>query len=433
MTPRTTTRPPPRPGPTSSSVRRRPLAPEVEDTAPLQALASGDMERLTSLLRDAWLPAVLTVVAVGEAAEAGARQPGGVAALLSVLLPMAWVTVRRRREPALVAAAVTVLTVVLVLAVQTDLSQQPPLTGFLALLTSLFALGVHGTGRWFVATIVAIAATLVGLQTAFLLAGQPLGDVVPSTLFLGGAFGIGRLVHHARTEARAERSRAELAEQERERHGAEAAQAERSRIARELHDVVAHALSVMVIQASVEARLHSDQGGTTVDTLRSIERVGREAMVELRRLLGILREDGQGPAAAPLPSLASVGGLLTDLRRAGHDVRLEHAGELEDLPPGVGLAAYRILQECLTNAARHAPGANVRVSLGRDDDAVRLTVDNEPGRRRGTGISSGGFGLSGIRERVRLYGGEVRAEPRPDGGFTVDAHIPLAADAGRAG
>jgi signal transduction histidine kinase len=318
-----------------------------------------------------------------------------------------------------------VLVFALVLGVLASLTRQPPLTAFLALLASLFALGVHGQGRRFLAASVAIGLALVGLQVASAVAGQSLDDVLPSSLFLGGAFAVGRLIHHTRSQAHRDRGRAEQAERERDHHAARAAEQERARIARELHDVVAHALSVMVVQASVEARLSEDQTGTAAATLRSIEHLGRDAMSELRRLLGMLTEQGQGPAAAPLPSLEKADALVADLRRAGHEVHLDRRGDLGDLPPGVTLTAYRILQESLTNASRHAPGAVVRVRVVRESDEVHVIVDNDASPGPPVRLDSGGLGLTGMRERVRLYGGRLRTGPRPDGGFTVDARLPV--------
>jgi signal transduction histidine kinase len=385
------------------------------------------MARLHEWVRDGWVPVLITVVAVTEASS---REYGAPTAVLSVLLPMAWITVRRRHEPELVAIGVTAFVGVLFLAVLDSPADQAPLTGFLALLTTLFALGVHGGGRLFLPATLGVGLALATLQATAAAAGQDPGDLVPSTLFMGGAFGLGRLVHRSRNDALRAGSRAEAAERERDRHAAMAVERERARIARELHDVIAHSLSVMVIQASVEARLHSDQSGTTADTLRSIERTGRDAMSELRRLLGLLREEGQGPADAPLPTVAAAVELVAPLERAGHRVDTAWHGDLETLPPGVGLAAYRVLQECLTNTARHAPGAPVQVTVERGADGVTVTVDNDPARTAVVPLDSSGVGLAGMRERVRLYGGQLRAVPREDGGFRVMARIPVPTDHG---
>jgi signal transduction histidine kinase len=388
------------------------------------------MRRHAALVSDGWLPLALVVLACAEVTWSYADHPAGRVALMSVLLPMAAVTFARRRSPVLVALAETVLVTVLVLAVQPSLSEQPPLSPFLALLTSLFNLGAHGEGPGFRAASLVVGAVLGALQVAALAAGQAAGDVIPSSIFLAGAFALGRVLHHTRSEARQERLRAELAERTREEHARAAAESERARIARELHDVVAHALTGIVVQASVEARLHAGESGTTLDTLRSIERQGRAAMVEVRRLLGLLREQGQGPADAPLPTLAAADALIEDLRRTGHEIDVARRGRLDDLPSGVDLAAYRILQEALTNVARHAPGSPIHVELCREAGTVHIRVDSERAAGLSPAIEGGGHGLVGMRERVRLYGGQLRAEAGADGGFILDALIPVAAEEG---
>jgi signal transduction histidine kinase len=376
---------------------------------------------------DGWVPVVLTAVALAEARN-GSYGEGD--ALLSVLLPMAWVTVRRRHEPHLVAIATTAGAGALFLSVLDSPAEQAPLAGFLALLVSLFALGLHGRGRSLLPVSAGLAVVLGALQVTAAAAGQHPGDVVPSTLFLVGAFTLGRLLHRSRRDAQAARRRAREAEEERDRHAKRAVERERERIARELHDVIAHSLSVMVIQASVEARLLGDGAGTTGDTLRSIERTGRDAMTELRRLLGLLREEGQGPADAPLPTIAAGRDLVAPLERAGHTVTTTWRGELATLPPGIGLTAYRVLQECLTNAARHAPGARVDVVVERTAEGITVAVANGAPRLAPVALESGGTGLMGLQERLRLYGGELRVAARPDGGFEVTACIPVPVELG---
>jgi signal transduction histidine kinase len=378
-----------------------------------------------AVLRDAWLPLLLATLAVVETTVSYPDHPAGTTGLLSTLLPMALVTGARRRSPVVVAVAETVLVAVLVLAVLPSVSEQPALTSFLCLLVALFNLGAHGEGAAYVVATTGVGAALTALQLAGLVAGQAFGDVVPSMIFLAGAFALGRALHRSRGQARSARARAEEAERTRDQHARQAAEAERARIARELHDVVAHALTGIVVQASVEARLQPDAPG--VETLRAVERQGREAMVELRRLLGLLREEGQGPADAPLPSLMCVEALVEDLRRAGHPVALDVDGHLAGLPPGVDLAAYRVLQEALTNVARHAPGSATEVRVRRVTDEVVITVENGPGTGARHELDSGGHGLAGMRERVRLYDGRLVARPGRDDGFRVAAHFPLSA------
>ena len=311
------------------------------------------------------------------------------------------------------------------LGVLRSVGEQPPLTAFLVLLVALFNLGVHGAGRWFLPGALATGAILGALQLASAVAGQSVGDVVPSVLFLGGAFVVGRALGSSRRQALAERSRAADVERARDQRVDDAVAAERARIARELHDVIAHALTGIVVQAGVEARLQSDPHDRSHTTLRMIEQRGREAMVELRRLLGLLREDGQGPASGPLPSLVAVDTLLDDLRRAGHEVAAERCGDLGGLPPAVDLAGYRVVQEALTNVARHAPGSPVSIALSRRTGALSIQVRNGPPTVEAVPLTSGGNGLVGMRERVRVYGGSVATAALPDGGYRVDVELPL--------
>lgn len=383
------------------------------------------MGRVPAWLRDGWVPVALSAAAVVEVMTAYADHPSGRSGLLSVLLPLALATFVRRRSPAAAVVAVSVLTAVLVVGVLTSVAEQPPLTPFLVLLVTLFNFGNHGEGAGLLPAGLLAAGCLGGLQLAGLAAGQSAGDVVPSVLFLTGAFVLGRALRHGRLRTWAEQERAVTAELSRDRHTAEAVAAERARIARELHDVIAHALTGIVVQASVEARLGGDPDDTRVATLRSIEERGREAMTELRRLLGLLREDGQATGSDPLPSLAGAEGLVDGMRHAGHEVSFERVGDFDALPPAVDLAGYRVLQEALTNVVRHAPGADTAVRIERRPGDLLVAVTNGAARRAPTGLGRGGSGLPGMGERVRVYGGRLETSAQPDGGFMVHAHLPL--------
>ncbi|MFG3690873.1 sensor histidine kinase [Micromonospora sp. NPDC047740] len=201
---------------------------------------------------------------------------------------------------------------------------------------------------------------------------------------------------------------------------------ERLRVARELHDIVSHGVSVMVLQAAAaQAVLDSDaaQARTSLD---AVQDVGREVVTELRRLLIILR--GAEPAPEALPSLRRLEPLTAGVSLAGGQVDVDVTGDLEMIPAAADVSGYRILQEALTNAARHAAGAAVRVSIEVTGDALRLQVtdDGTGGARRSAGT---GHGLTGIRERVELFGGTVTAGPRPQGGFDVRVELPFDAEA----
>ena len=219
--------------------------------------------------------------------------------------------------------------------------------------------------------------------------------------------------------------RVQLAERERDLAAREAVVAERARIARELHDVVAHSVSVMVVQAQAGPRLLGEPERAR-ESFRSIETTGREALVELRRLLGVLRGGEEHAATAPQPGLASLKALVEQVREAGLRVDLRFEGEPAALPPGIDLSAYRIVQEALTNSLKHAGRAEAEVIVRYETAAVELEIlDNGVGpHTRMTGNGSG-HGLVGMRERVALYGGLLEAGSRNGHGFAVRARLPL--------
>jgi signal transduction histidine kinase len=217
--------------------------------------------------------------------------------------------------------------------------------------------------------------------------------------------------------------RVQLAERERDLAAREAVVAERARIARELHDVVAHSVSVMVVQAQAGPRLPDEE--RVRDAFGSIETTGREALVELRRLLGVLRGGEEHAATAPQPGLASIEALVEQVREAGLRVDLRVEGEPAALPPGIDLSAYRIVQEALTNALKHAGRAEAEVIVRYETAAVELEIlDNGVGPH--TRANGSGHGLVGMRERVVLYGGLLEAGSRNGHGFAVRARLPLA-------
>ncbi len=216
--------------------------------------------------------------------------------------------------------------------------------------------------------------------------------------------------------------RAQLAERERDVAAREAVVEERARIARELHDAIAHHVSVMVVQAGAERRsLESSNSGTS-EVLATIERTGRSALTEMRRLLGMLR-DGADDPLHPQPGLADLPTLVAQLRDAGLAVRLQVDGERRELPVGIDLSAYRIVQEALTNALKHAGDADATVHIRYRSDSLELHISDDGGAGH-TSSLPGGHGLVGMRERVALYGGRFHASPNVAGGFTVEAQLP---------
>ncbi len=217
--------------------------------------------------------------------------------------------------------------------------------------------------------------------------------------------------------------RAQLAERERDLAAREAVVEERARIARELHDAIAHNVSMMVVQAGAERRVLDGTGGTTREVLETIERIGRGALTEMRRLVGMLRSDA-GEPLAPQPGLDDLPTLVGQVCEAGLPVELHVDGERRELPVGIELSAYRIVQEALTNALKHAgeSHASVRVHYGADSLELEIVDD---GGGAALPVSSGGHGLVGMRERVALYGGHLDAGLRPSGGFAVRVLLPI--------
>jgi signal transduction histidine kinase len=198
---------------------------------------------------------------------------------------------------------------------------------------------------------------------------------------------------------------------------------ERARIARELHDVVAHALSVMVLQTGAVRHRLPDSVGEDREALKDVEHAGRQALAEMRRLLGAMRRDDDELDLAPQPSLASLDALLEQVRHAGLPVQVHVEGEPVALPTALDLSAYRIVQEGLTNALKHAHATRADVTVHYAPDAVELEVrDDGVG---GTAADGGGHGLLGIRERVKIYGGDMTAEPVPGRGFVLKTRLPL--------
>jgi signal transduction histidine kinase len=216
--------------------------------------------------------------------------------------------------------------------------------------------------------------------------------------------------------------RARIAERERDVAAREAVVEERARIARELHDVIAHHVSMMVVQAGAERRA-VEQGTPTRAVLETIEETGRSALTEMRRLLGVLRSDAED-SLAPQPGLRDVPQLVDQLRSAGLDVGYRVDGDPRPLPVGLELSAYRIVQEALTNSLKHADGARTSVHIRYGHDQLGLDVSDDGGSGS-RAPAAGGHGLAGMRERVALYGGRLDAGRMPDGGFAVNVLLPI--------
>jgi signal transduction histidine kinase len=223
----------------------------------------------------------------------------------------------------------------------------------------------------------------------------------------------------------AARERAAVLEAAREELARRAVTEERLRIARELHDVVAHSMSIIAVQSGVGAHVLDSQPEEARKALAAVEATSRQALIEMRRLLGVLRAEAEPRGSlAPAPGLADVEALAAEVARAGVRVEVRIEGAPAELPAGLDLSAYRIVQEALTNVVRHAGPATARVAVGYAADRVTVEVVDD-GRGGDPGRDHGGHGIAGMRERAELYGGTLEAGPGPGGGFRVAASLPL--------
>ncbi|MDH2426511.1 histidine kinase [Sphaerisporangium sp. TRM90804] len=364
-----------------------------------------------------------------------------VALVLAVSLPLAW----RRRHPFWINLGVGAASAVYGATSFPDLVTPVPLGGVAAM---------YGLVAWSGRRRAVVVGVVTGVALV-VLASLPATrtDVLDFTftaLLLGGAWVLGDSARIRRAYTAELERRASWLARERELEAQRAVTAERARIARELHDVVAHHVSMMVVQAEAGSAVAERDGAGVVRTFDTISGIGRQALVEMRRLLGVLREEaGRTEASlAPQPGVAQLPALVEQVREAGLRASLEVEGEPVPLPPGVDLSVYRIVQEALTNVLKHAGQVAVRVRVRYGDRDVRVEVCDHGAARTGrpgspapagnagasgnadTAVDAAaggrpGHGLIGMRERVQLFGGELTAGPGPDGGFTVAVRLPV--------
>jgi len=347
--------------------------------------------------------------------------PFGVALVVAVWAAVAF----RRRWPEQVAWGVALLTIPYWVLDYVDTGASA------AVLVALYTVAAHVDRPRSLHIGAVIVLALVSVMVVGVLAEQedlPAIAVVGNSIVFATAWTVGDSVRNRQAYLAEVEARAEQAEREGELAAVRAVQDERARIARELHDVVAHSVSVMVVQAAAGRRVLDRDPAGTAESLEVIERTGRTALEELRRLLGVLRGDDDAAATEPQPTAADVADLVARWREAGLDVDLRTDGDCPHLPAGVGLTVYRVVQEALTNVMKHAGPARVEVVLRYGTDDVRIDVlDDGRGPSDRGGLPSAGHGLVGMRERVELFGGELSVGHRPGGGFRVHATIPLAA------
>ncbi|MFI7492741.1 histidine kinase [Micromonospora echinaurantiaca] len=314
--------------------------------------------------------------------------------------------------------------------------------GWLGLFVALYTLTAYGDGR---RSVVIAGAGIAVLATWWLVAAA---DIEPRAA-IGWVFfrigasvmsaALGESVRSRRVIAAEAQQRAELAERTREEEARARVDAERLRIAREVHDTVAHAIAIINVQSGVSAHVLDKRPDVAREALHTIEQTSSRALREMRAILGVLRDDNDG--RLPYPGLEQIDELTAKARDAGLDIKLEQSSAAAPLPSAVGSAAYRILQESITNVIRHVGPTRVTVALNPGADALEIRVTDE-GRRAAhgpamphlpaqhpttTGSSDKpGRGILGMRERCQLLGGELDAKPTPGGGFEVTARLPLA-------
>jgi signal transduction histidine kinase len=356
---------------------------------------------------DVALALVVSIVAVLEAISG----PWGTPAVLLMTLPLIW----RRRQPLAV--------FLLIAAVAVGVFQQAPYAGLTAVMIAAYSVGTYSLHRLLSLGVIFATATIIA--TVFHAGWPPLPDASAPYVIVLSMWLVGNAIRSRQLRADALADKATRLEREREQATREAVAAEHARIARELHDVVAHSVSVMVVQAGAARHILNKSPHQADEALRAVESSGREAMAELRHLLGLLNHEDDQITLTPQPGLDQLDSLVRRVGEAGLPITLHVEGRPCPLPPGLDLAAYRIVQEALTNALKHADLARTDVILEYREGELKIEIlDDGPGRSAGADAGAG-HGLVGMRERVALYGGTLEAGPRLERGYAVRAWLPL--------
>jgi len=369
---------------------------------------------------DSALALALTVIAVGSTVVARTRYgfPVPVLAAVVTLFTTLPIALRRYRPVAVLATTVTAETLLLIFSSD---SQVP-----LGVIVALYTVAAYCERRVSIRAAAWVALPItVGVTVNN---GPHAGRVIPELAVFAIAWLVGdnlrtRRAYLAELEARAARL-----EREREEKAERAVIEERARIARELHDVIAHNVSVMVVQASAGEEVFDEDPERARESLSAVSSTGRAALAELRRLLGVIRaeDDPAGEVSyAPQPGIEYLDELLGQVRETGLPVELSVIGEPRRLPEGIGLCAYRIIQEALTNTLKHADASGAQVNVRYVADALELQVVDDGRGSTPVNGETGGHGLIGMRERVALFGGELTISPRAGRGYEVRARLPL--------
>ena len=362
---------------------------------------------------DVVIAAAFVALTVAEAAVSEVSSP----VLHAVVAGLAMVTLAwRRRAPLLVA--------VIVVSANFALNWEGQFSTLLSLVLVCFTLGADTRPP---RSYVGLGVVLVPFMVLSIIEGLEPSDLAAAIVFFVGPWTVGVVVSERMARADEAVARADRLEREGALEAARAAAEERTRIARELHDIVSHSISVVTIQTqAVRRRLGPDHAREVAD-LAAVESIAREALAEMRRLFGVLRTDDDALNLAPQPGLGELSRLVEQAGNAGVEVRLQVEGEQVPLSPGVDLAAYRIVQEGVTNALRHAGATEVEIRVRYSDHEVGLEVEDDGGGFPGHGEEkvNGGHGLVGIRERVALYGGTLELARGSSGGARLAATLPL--------
>jgi signal transduction histidine kinase len=381
--------------------------------------------RISYVAREYWFELLIAFLGIAAIVELiiGRDSPGGPSTSLWFAVPAVAVIVlplfARRRFPFAAPAAywlmATAVTFVDGLLIPAMVSLFPVGMASAFLLGNLRDVRKAWTG---------LAIVLGGITTVvYNIPGHLTAELVFLPVDFGISWAAGFALRERAEQAEAAEVRATQAEREREAAARIAVAEERSRIARELHDIVAHAVSVMVLQVGAVRHKLPDALAEDRDALRGVERAGRTALAEMRRLLAAMRPDGDEAELVPQPGLEALDSLFEEVGRAGLPVQLHVDGDPFPLPRGIDLSAYRIVQEGLTNALKHARATNVDVTVRYRTDELQLEVrDNGEGSSTSDGL---GHGLVGIRERVKIYGGEMTAGTANGGGFILNTRLPF--------
>jgi signal transduction histidine kinase len=340
--------------------------------------------------------------------------PGYLALSAALLAPLIW----RRALPVRMFALIALLSFLQwLVAIQ-------PIPANLAVVVAMYGVAARRELRWALAAGAVVELGMILALVRWEVTVDPLaiasGSFFVLTPWIAGIYANTRRRYLEGLEERAER-----AERERDQQALIATAAERARIARELHDVVAHNVSVMIVQADGAGYAIRSDPDQARQALQTISRTGRQALAEMRRLVGMLRQDGQLEDYAPQPGVAQLDDLVAEVRRSGMTVEFDVGGTPIDLPEGEQLVIYRVVQEALTNTLKHGgPGAGARVELTYGGHEVLLRVTDD-GRGAAAPRGIDGHGLIGMRERVAMYDGSVRAAPVSGGGFQVSVRLPV--------